>query len=821
MAYLLSPGVLATERDESLETVGVSTTTAATVIASEWGRCEEIVSIFSETDILRKFYKPTIDPVYPEQSTYKDFFTMANFLTYGNNLKVVRLVGDAARNANATLIDGAVSNVADLIIKNDKTFESRRNSGLLEDIAFAAKYPSVLGNSLVVSMADKYAFPHWDYKTNFDYPPGDGEFSLVVIDVGQKWQTDAYQSVVEKFEGLSFTPGARRFDGSSKYYKTAINAGSQYIWAGEADLSGVLSGKQLLHTVDIDDYSVSLTANSLITGATRAVTYTPSGGSASTVTTSQYSVSVGQAGATTLYLNQLAVTASGNVTFNQTKTLTFTSVTPVAQVATVVDTTSQLDLLATVDSIVVYRKYSADATPTLIPANKYTVNVADDTITIEADYLTEACTITVLVTRTETKAVTAAPYVIDLTDYDGTANEVEVTDFVNIDIVYERRLYGIRRVLTSTEFTRDNQNNTISIDPGIITTVPSGDNVITIRLSMNPNDEDTNVYSRIALAGGVSDNDIAVLNDYGIQNVCNGFYMFRNPNSIDISLILMGQYLNPTTVNWVISNVAEVRQDCVVFISPTLNCVLDNPGKELDDVISYKHTVNYDSSYSVYDSGWKYQYDRYNDCYHWLPLNPDVAGLCARTDYTNDPWWSPAGFNRGRIANVVKLAWNPGADFGAVALSGTGVSGERDDLYQAGINPVVSFVGEGTILFGDKTGTMTPSAFSRINVRRLFIVLKKMISKVSKYFLFEFNDDQTREIFKLTVAPALRDVEARRGIEKGGWQIICDESINTDLVRNRNEFKAVFKIRPNKSINFIYLTFVATKGSSSSFSESA
>ncbi len=176
MAYLLSPGVLSTERDETLDVPSVSTTTAATVIASEWGRCEEVVSVFSEADILRKFYKPTIHPSDATQSTYQDFFTMANFLTYGNNLKAVRLVGDNARNANATLVDGTVGNVNSLIIKNDKTFESRRNSGVLADIAFAAKYPSELGNSLKISMADKYAFPHWDFKTNFDYPPGDNEF---------------------------------------------------------------------------------------------------------------------------------------------------------------------------------------------------------------------------------------------------------------------------------------------------------------------------------------------------------------------------------------------------------------------------------------------------------------------------------------------------------------------------------------------------------------------------------------------------------------------------------------------------------------------
>jgi len=807
MAYLLSPGVLSTERDETLDVPSVSTTTAATVIASEWGRCEEVVSVFSEADILRKFYKPTIHPTDATQSTYQDFFTMANFLTYGNNLKAVRLVGDNARNANATLVDGTVGNVNSLIIKNDKTFESRRNSGVLADIAFAAKYPSELGNSLKISMADKYAFPHWDFKTNFDYPPGDNEFHLVVIDTSQKWDAYAYQSVIEKFEGLSFVVGDRRYDGSSKYYKTAINAGSEYIWVGEADISGVLSGTGVVHTVTVTDYELALTSGSVITGATRTVLYTPSGGTASAISSSQYTVS-----SNTLYIKPDSITANGDVLFRQTKILTVSGVTPTGGVATVVDVTSLLDIKVG-DTYVITYQGGSDASPIDVLADEVIVNETDDTFTFDVDLLDEESTVVIVVTREQTVAVTAATYVITLDP------AISLADFPQIDIVYERKLYGTRRTLVAADFLRDNNNNTITLDPGIVTTVPSGLNIVTIRLSKDPNDETYNPYARIPLAGGVSDNDIAILNDSGIQNVCNGFYMFRNPTSIDISLILMGQYLNPATVNWVISNIAETRQDCVVFISPTLSCVLDNPGKELEDVITYKNAVGYDSTYSVYDSGWKYQYDRYNDCFHWLPLNPDIAGLCARTDYTNDPWWSPAGFNRGRIANVVKLAWNPGSDYGAVALSGTGISGERDDLYQAGINPVVTFTGEGTILFGDKTGTSVPSAFSRINVRRLFIVLKKAISRVAKYFLFEFNDDQTREIFKLTVSPFLRDVEARRGIEKGGWKVICDESVNTPAVRDRNEFKAVFLIKPNKSINFIYLTFVATK-SSSSFGES-
>jgi phage tail sheath protein FI len=203
------------------------------------------------------------------------------------------------------------------------------------------------------------------------------------------------------------------------------------------------------------------------------------------------------------------------------------------------------------------------------------------------------------------------------------------------------------------------------------------------------------------------------------------------------------------------------------------------------------------------DSGAKYQYDRYTDQYRWIPLNGDVAGLCARTDYTNDPWFSPGGFNRGQIKNVVKLAFNP-------------TQVDRDALYSYGINPVVTFPGQGTVLFGDKTFTTNPTAFDRVNVRRLFIVLEKAVATAAKFQLFEFNDDFTRAQFRNLVEPFLRNVQGRRGIVD--FRVRCDTTNNTGDVIDRNEFVASIFIKPNRSINFITLNFVAAR-SSVSFDE--
>jgi phage tail sheath protein FI len=198
----------------------------------------------------------------------------------------------------------------------------------------------------------------------------------------------------------------------------------------------------------------------------------------------------------------------------------------------------------------------------------------------------------------------------------------------------------------------------------------------------------------------------------------------------------------------------------------------------------------------VLDSGYKYRYDRYNDLYIYTPLNGDIAGLCARTDNVRDPWFSPAGYNRGAVKNIIKLAYNP-------------KKGDRDVLYKNSINPVITEPGQGTILFGDKTHLERPSAFDRINVRRLFIVLEKAIARASKSTLFEFNDEFTRAQFRNLIEPFLRDVQGRRGILD--FKVVCDETNNTAEVIDRNEFIGDIYIKPSRSINFIQLNFIAVR----------
>jgi hypothetical protein len=280
----------------------------------------------------------------------------------------------------------------------------------------------------------------------------------------------------------------------------------------------------------------------------------------------------------------------------------------------------------------------------------------------------------------------------------------------------------------------------------------------------------------------------------GNAEIIAAYDKFVNPDEVDISLLISGP-ANATIANHLIDNIAIVRKDCVAFFSPEKADVVDNVGDESVDVIAYRNTLT-SSSYGVMDCNWKYQFDKYNNLYRWIPLNGDIAGLCARTDAERDPWFSPGGLNRGIIKNVVKLAWNP-------------VKAERDDLYVNGVNPVVTFPGEGTVLFGDKTLQSKPSAFDRINVRRLFIVLEKSISRASRFSLFEFNDQFTRAQFVSLVEPYLRDIQGRRGIYD--FRVVCDETNNTGEVIDRNEFIGDIYIKPARSINFIQLNFVAVR----------
>lgn len=278
-----------------------------------------------------------------------------------------------------------------------------------------------------------------------------------------------------------------------------------------------------------------------------------------------------------------------------------------------------------------------------------------------------------------------------------------------------------------------------------------------------------------------------------------GYDFLANKEEYNVSFFMTAAY-SATVVKHVVQNICEVRKDAIAFITPNnAGAPYMNRTTLVTDLTTYiETTLNVNSSYAVMDSGFKYQYDNYGKKYRWIPLNGDIAGLCARTDSEAEPWFSPAGYNRGQIKGVTKLSSN--LDQAA-----------RDILYPKGMNAVVSFPGQGTILYGDKTLQSKSSAFDRINVRRLFIILEKAIADAAKYQLFELNDEFTRAQFKTLVEPFLRTVQGRRGLQD--FKVVCDTSNNTEDVISRNEFVADIYILPLYSINYITLNFIATKSS--------
>jgi hypothetical protein len=307
---------------------------------------------------------------------------------------------------------------------------------------------------------------------------------------------------------------------------------------------------------------------------------------------------------------------------------------------------------------------------------------------------------------------------------------------------------------------------------------------------------DAFVVKSYSLASGTD--DFAATN----AEIATAYEKFSDTESVDISLLMCGPSQTGAdatgdTKATAVMDIATARKDCVAFVSPARTDVVDvaNAVTQTQNVVGFADGLP-SSSYAVIDSGYKYMYDKYNDVYRYVPLNGDIAGLCARTDSVADAWYSPGGFNRGQIRGAVKLAFNPNQT-------------QRDELYKSRVNPCVSFPGQGTVLFGDKTAQSKPSAFDRINVRRLFIVLEKAVSTAAKFQLFEFNDEFSRANFRNLVEPFLRDVQGRQGLTD--FSVVCDDSNNTSDVIDRNEFRADIFIKPNRSINFISLNFVATR----------
>jgi phage tail sheath protein FI len=674
----------------------------------------------------------------PTDVNYRDWFTCSNFLEYSNNLNVVRVV-DVINSKNSTVDGNGV------LIKNITDYSQQIGT---EVGGFAARYPGSLGDSIKVVMLDAATWgvdpTMKKYEDLFDAKPGTSEYvanvngendelHIVIVDeLG--YFTGIPGAILETYEFVSKAKDAVRLDGEPAFYGSIIEKQSKYVY--------------FLTVPDSSKYAIG--------GAITAITVT-SGGAGYTQTPTVDITGDGSGAtatatlATTGSVKSITVTAGGTGYVDaETVTLTGDTTGSIAT-ATVVDG----DIDGIVDSLTILSAgsgFQSGETVTISGGSgtgltaTIEVGFAVESVTVAsngADYTDAGTTVTIVPDATDVGTVTDATVsanIVPGADYDSDWN------------------------------TQSNGGKFKSLAQPWETQLSGGVNSTTI-----------------------DENELMA-----------GWDMFRNAEVVDVSLLILGDAgenstatTHTTIVKHVIDNIAEYRKDCVVFFSPKHADVVNVPeNTALENIITTRNNINSVSSYAFMDSGWKYQYDLFNDKYRWVPLNGDIAGVCAQTDLARDPWWSPAGYTRGQLKNVIKLAFNPN-------------KASRDELYKRGINPVVSFVGEGVLLYGDKTQLTKPSAFQKLNIRRLFIVLEKAIAKASKYQLFEFNDTFTRANFVSMVEPYLRDVQGRRGIQD--FKVVCDETNNTAEVINRSEFVADIYIRPTYSINYIQLNFVAVR----------
>lgn len=804
-SFQLSAGILVREWDLSTIIPAVSTSGAAICGQFSWGPLEQVKVISSEDDLVRIFGTPDDD-------NFTFWFSAKNFLDYSRNLKVLRVVGEGAKNS----YDITATPSSNVVIKNNSDWEDNHSTPSTNDFGqFAGRYPGVVANGIQVHMADADTFS--------------SVHSVTIANAGAGYTTlDDHNAVVTfsaPFDGGVTATGTLNVVGNIVTGVTIVENGSGYrnpptvtipaptVAAGDQATGTIAFINQTVNTITVVDHGTGY-------DGTETVTIDPPSLANATAT-------INISGVTGGVIDTIALVSGGFGYETDTVAITGGNADATASITVV---NGVVTAVALVNAGTGY----AIANPVNLAPPTKVVGQAIGTITFLGGGVSTISVSPKGYGYDGTESFTIAPPVITVEKtalatsglwayYDQFLTIPKTTEYVRkrsgsndgihvIVIDGDGDVTGDKgRVLERYAFCSKAKDATF--DDGSTSYYP---NVLRDRSSYVwfgdfPASMDVGAGAWGNMAQNVTFNSlttpvaVTLGNGSNGSNVSNnelilGWNEFKNVEEIDISLLISGP-ADRVLQDHIIQNVAEFRKDCVAFISPEApnsggigTGVIYNKNNELDAIMRQRNVLP-SSSYGVLDCNWKYQFDAYNDTFRWVPLNGDIAGLCARTDETRDPWWSPAGFNRGNIKNCVKLAWNPNKTF-------------RDEMYPNSINPVVTMQGEGTLLYGDRTMLTEPSAFDRINVRRLFIVLEKAIAKAAKYQLFEFNDEFTRLRFIQMVEPYLRDVMGRRGIYE--FKVVCDETNNTPFVIDNNGFVGDIYIKPAKSINFITLNFVAT-----------
>jgi len=830
MPFQVSPGVNVTEIDLTTIVPAVSSTEGALAGIFRWGPVEELHLITSETDLVNQYGKPSAN-------NFETWYTAANFLAYGNKLYVSRAAASNSYNAGASVADDYT--LATVAVNTGGTGGSYVPGDILYIDNTGASYDSRAYVNVVTTEA----------RTLTVVAIGSGYTNSTIIALATGTGTQANAAVTTYANG-SVSSLAIVNRGSYTVNPTlTAGATANTLGAGTGLTVTVTTRVLSVASVDIGSYTAPPTTTTgniptggSGTGARLDVTFTQGGDITSTQIKNRndYDVKTGSLDADALYFakwpgylgNSLKVSVcdSGNaysssVSGNSDSVASFAGVINSNNMTvSVISTTSNTNANTMANSIssalkvgdylqlgnttIGYQYLKITSKGTVASNTTYanstqfgagfvlttevpyalSDNLASNTVTRYWEYFTRVNSAPNTSTFAYTSGGTKDEMHIVVVDEDGaftgTKNQI-LEVFPNVSRATDAKgeqggsIYYKDVINQSSQYIwwashRAGYSVTTAASIAGINTAP-------LNLSLSGGTD------------GVTEST-ATLGTYS-----RAYDMFKSAEDVDVSLILTGKsqfgVSGEGLANYLIDNISEFRKDCVVFVSPKQETVVNNPADELADVITFRNALR-STSYAFLDSGYKYQYDKYNDTYRWIPLNGDVAGTVVRTDDLRDPWFSPAGFNRGNIKNVVKLAFNPN-------------KGQRDELYKAGVNPVVNFPGNGVILYGDKTLLARPSAFDRINVRRLFIVLEKAVAIAAKSSLFELNDEYTRAQFKNLVEPYLRDIKGRRGIYD--FRVICDESNNTPERIDRNEFWGDIYIKPARSINFIQLNFIAVR----------
>ena len=733
MPFQVSPGVNTSEIDLTTIVPGISSIDAGFAGAFRWGPVNDVTLIDSEDLLVETFQSP-------DANTFGSFLTAANFLTYSSALHVVRTTNTAMKNASSSGTVVLISNTSHY----QATYSEQEGTPVTTQGDWCAKWGGDLGNSLKVSLCGP---------TRANLASG----NTVVASNGDVSLTG---TVNVHTDGV--------VTGTSTLFGTELRIGDRIniVASGSNTYGAVISAitSNTIAAVSISPTTAVAAGNTAIR-LKRSAFSEPTRNMLGTCGVTANSTTVTQTGATDVLATafNLQFSAGDIIKINGeerrvnsiTNSSTVIVSTPFTNTATAQTYSRTWEYAGLFDKEPVTTEHSA-AKGALYDEVHVVVMDEDGEWTGTRETGLETFTGTSVAKNAKYEDGTSAYYVDVLNrkskyiwwmDHD-TIGDAYTTGGAAVSAWGVAAAAGTEYAsgITGGSFVK-----TTSLSGGVDGSAPSDGDKIT------------------------------------------AFNKFRDAEEVDIGLMIGGEA--SATVALQLIAIAEGRKDVVAFLSPEQTDVVNSEGTEADNVIDFRNNLG-SSSYAVLDSGWKYQYDKYNDVYRYVPLCGDTAGVTAATEANRDAWFSPAGFNRGNFRNVIKLPFNPRKS-------------ERDALYKQNVNPVTTFMGDGTVLFGDKTLLAKPSAFDRINVRRLFIIMEKAISRFARAQLFEFNDAFTRAQFVGAVEPFLRNVQGRDGITD--FKVVCDGSNNTGDVVDRNEFVGDIYVKPNRSINFIQLNFVAVR----------